>query len=361
MSDPIDWLQLMQLPLTRHQKRKLIAQFNSVNELFDSKEAWQFIRQHCSVHDKPLARAEQYRAEAERLLSQITQLGWQLTSQDLQSFPARLRDIPDPPMTLFYKGDLSAVSEPQLSIVGSRKATPLGLTIAERFAKHLSNWGVGIVSGLALGIDAAAHEGALQGRSPTSAVLANGPGPVYPRRHSVLAQRIVEQGGVLITENPPSRELESWRFPERNRLIAGLSLGTLVVEASTKSGSLVTAKLALNQGSEVFAVPGALSNPQSKGCHQLIREGALLVESPDDILNALYQPLRDIRDAGVDASKVSAPEHPILRLLLSGGMTLDELALTSGKAVNDIQAELAKFELEGHIARQAGRYFYSST
>lgn len=361
MSDPIDWLQLMQLPLTRHQKRKLIAQFDSVNELFDSKEAWQFIRQHCSVHDKPLARAEQYRAEAERLLSQITQLGWQLTSQDVQGFPARLRDIPDPPMTLFYKGDLSAVSEPQLSIVGSRKATPLGLTIAERFAKHLSDWGVGIVSGLALGIDAAAHEGALQGRSPTSAVLANGPGPVYPRRHSVLAQRIVEQGGVLLTENPPSRALESWRFPERNRLIAGLSLGTLVVEASTKSGSLVTAKLALNQGSEVFAVPGALSNPQSKGCHQLIREGALLVESPDDILNALYQPLRDIRDAGVDASKVSAPEHPILRLLLSGGMTLDELALTSGKAVNDIQAELAKLELEGHIARQAGRYFYSST
>ncbi len=366
MSNTLLWLQLLQLPLTRLQKRKLIERFGLLSALFESDKAWSFVTDYCRKHDRPLLAKEVYCAGAEQIAAECEQLGWKILTEEHPNFPVRLRMIPDPPFLLFVRGDTEAVSEPQIALVGSRKATPLGTKVAERFAKHLSDWGVGVVSGLALGIDTAAHLGALQGSTPTIAVLANGPGKIYPNRNRGLADQIVEQGGLLVTENPPGAALDAWRFPERNRLITGLALGTLVVEAGLKSGSLVSAKLALSQGSEVFAVPGALSNPQARGCHQLIKQGAVLVESPDDIINALHQPLRQLcsssRDRGTSSSAQVAAnsEDPILRLLSSTDLSFDELTEVSGLSVVQLQVELAKHELAGRLVRKAGRYFCSS-
>ena len=366
MSDTLLWLQLLQLPLTRVQKRKLIKRFGSRTTLFECDEAWQFVTDFCRKHERPLLSRQDYSAGAKQIVEQCEQLDWRILTEEQPEFPERLRAIPDPPFLLFARGTPEAVGEPQIALVGSRKATPLGIKVAERFAKHLSDWGVGVVSGLALGIDTAAHLGALQGPTPTTAVLANGPGTIYPHRNRELANRIVEKGGLLLSENPPGASLDAWRFPERNRLIAGLALGTLVVEADLKSGSLVTAKLALSQGSEVFAVPGALSNPQARGCHQLIKQGAVLVESPDDILNALHQPLRqlcsssDDRDASSSVKVSASGKDPILCLLSSEALSFDELVEVSGLDVAQLQVELAKHELTGKLVRRAGRYFCSS-
>lgn len=366
MSDTLLWLQLLQLPLTRLQKRKLIKRFNSLATLFESDEAWQFVAEFCRKHERPLLARQDYSAGADQIVEQCEQLGWQILSEEHSDFPDHLRTIPDPPFLLFACGEPMAVSEPQIALVGSRKATPLGIKVAERFAKHLSDWGVGVVSGLALGIDSAAHLGALQGPTATTAVLANGPGKIYPQRNHALADQIVKQGGLLLTENPPAASLDAWRFPERNRLIAGLALGTLVVEADLKSGSLVTAKLALSQGAEVFAVPGALSNPQARGCHQLIKQGAVLVESPDDIINALHQPLRQLcsssgdRDASSSTQVSASGKDPILSLLSSEDLSFDELVEVSGLDVAQLQVELAKHELTGKLVRRAGRYFCNS-
>ena len=366
MSDTRLWLHLLQLPLTRLQKRKLIERFGSLATLFECDEAWQFVTDFCRKHERPLLAQQDYSDGAKQIAEQCEQLGWQILCEEHPEFPERLRTIPDPPFLLFACGDTEAVSEPQIALVGSRKATPLGIKLAERFAKHLSDWGVGVVSGLALGIDTAAHLGALQGATPTTAVLANGPGKIYPHRNRGLADRIINKGGLLLSENPPGASLDAWRFPERNRLIAGLALGTLVVEADLKSGSLVTAKLALSQGSEVFACPGALSNPQARGCHQLIKQGAVLVESPDDIINALHQPLRQLcRSSGngedLSSGEVSTfNEDPLLRLLGSTDLSLDELAEVSGLSLDKLQVELAKHEMAGRLVRKAGRYFCSS-
>lgn len=366
MSDTHLWLQLLQLPLTRLQKRKLIGRFGSLASLFECVEAWQFVSDFCRKHERPLLAKKEYLAGAYHIEKQCEQLGWQILSEEHPEFPERLRTIPDPPFLLFTRGNTEAMSEPLIAMVGSRKATPLGIKLAERFAKHLSDWGVGVVSGLALGIDTAAHLGALQGHTPTTAVLANGPGKIYPNRNRGLAEQILEKGGLLLSENPPGAALDAWRFPERNRLITGLALGTLVVEADLKSGSLVSAKLALSQGSEVFACPGALSNPQARGCHQLIKQGAVLVESPDDIINALHQPLRQLcnslRDSGtpLSAQVAANSEDPILSLLSSTDLSFDELTEVSGLSVVQLQVELAKHELAGRLVRKAGRYFCSS-
>lgn len=366
------WLQLLQLPITRNQKHKLIERFGSLSAIFESSEAWQYLVRYCHERKRPLQPQAFYGQQAEKIAAQCENLGWQILTEEHCHFPQRLRSIPDPPLVLFTRGEIDAVSEPQLAVVGSRKATPLGLKIAERFAKHLSDWGLGVVSGLALGIDSAAHKGALSGPTPTSAVLANGPDKIYPHRNRGLAEQIIDGGGVLITENPPGSALDAWRFPERNRLISGLALGTLVVEADIKSGSLVTAKLALSQGAEVFAVPGALSNPQARGCHQLIKQGAVLVDSPDDIINALHAPLRQLctgargssavrqLDEELDRELDKELDNPLLKLLQSGALGLDELASLSDFGVEQLQVELAKLELDGRVERRAGRYHYSS-
>jgi len=219
-------------------------------------------------------------------------LAWQgqagnyiLTYQDAY-YPALLKEIPDPPPVLFVTGNVELLSSLQIAIVGSRNPSPTGRDTAQELAAHLSHYGLAITSGLALGIDAAAHRGALDTHGPTIAVMGTGLDQVYPARHQQLAKQITERGA-LVSEFPPGTPPLAENFPRRNRIISGLSIGTLVVEAALRSGSLITARMALEQGREVFAVPGSIHNPLARGCHQLIRQGAKLVENTQDILEEL--------------------------------------------------------------------------
>ncbi len=198
-------------------------------------------------------------------------------------YPKQLSEIPKPPEILFVSGSIEVLHQPQVAIVGSRNASPIGLETAYSFANELSKAGLVITSGMALGIDGAAHRGALEAHYPTIAVLGTGIDTIYPLRHTTLAEQITKQGAI-ISEFPLKTTPSPANFPRRNRIISGLSLGTLVVEASTKSGSLITARLAAEQGREVFAIPGSIHNPRAKGCHQLINQGAKLVENIEDIL-----------------------------------------------------------------------------
>ena len=202
------------------------------------------------------------------------------------AYPAQLFEITDPPPLLYVTGNPALLSATCVALVGSRNATPQGLLNAEQFARALSEAGLTIVSGLALGIDAAAHRGALAGRGSTVAVMGSGPDQIYPRRNAALAAEIAK-AGVLVTEFAPGTQPLAGNFPRRNRLISGLSRGVLVIEAALASGSLITARLAADQGREIFAIPGSIHSPLSRGCHALIRQGAKLVESAQDVLEEL--------------------------------------------------------------------------
>ncbi|CAG0910748.1 unnamed protein product, partial [Cyprideis torosa] len=223
-----------------------------------------------------------------------------------EQYPSLLRAIDDPPPLIYVVGDPNLLSYPQLAVVGSRNATRAGIANAEAFSLHLASAGLGITSGLALGIDTAAHRGALKADGITLAVAGTGLDGVYPARNRSLAEEIARTGA-LISEFPIGTRPSPENFPRRNRIISGLSLGTLVIEAAAKSGSLITARLASEQGREVFAIPGSIHNPLARGCHQLIRQGAKLVETGDDILEELAAILN------LDALNVvekTAPECP---------------------------------------------------
>ncbi len=222
-----------------------------------------------------------------RWLRWLDERGHALIALDDPTYPARLREIPDAPLALWVDGtDTALLAAAQLAIVGSRNPTSGGRANAEYFAEHLSRSGLTITSGLATGIDSASHRGALAGNGSTIAVLGCGIDSVYPRRNRKLAARIAECG-LIVSEYPPGTPVRPFQFPQRNRIIAGLSLGTLVVEATRRSGSLITARLAADYGREVFAIPGSIHNPLAKGCHKLIRDGAGIAEEGDEILAEL--------------------------------------------------------------------------
>jgi len=269
-------------------------------------------------------------------------------------YPPLLLQTADPPLLLYVEGDSALLSAPSLAIVGSRNPTAQGADNARAFAAQLGRDGWVIVSGLAMGIDAAAHEGALDAGAATLAVVGTGPDIVYPARHAALARRIAERG-VLISEfapgTPPLRE----NFPQRNRLIAGLTRGTLVVEAALKSGSLITARLAAEAGREVFAIPGSIHAPQSRGCHALIRQGARLVESAADVLEELGTPAAVAAAAGAAVDPPSA--DPLLDALGQDPVTLDALSARTGWGAAELNARLLELELDGRVARLPGGLF----
>lgn len=284
------------------------------------------------------------------------------------AYPERLRGIAHPPLALFVIGDPGLLAQPQLAIVGSRAATPQGLDNARAFAAELARRGLIVTSGLALGIDGAAHQGALDGGGATLAICGTGLDRVYPARHKALAHALVERGGALVSELAPGAGARREHFPRRNRLIAGLSLGTLVVEASRESGSLITARLAAEQGREVFAIPGSIHNPLAKGCHRLIREGAKLVESVDDILLELApqltawlhsQPASEPpapQPATSDSSGLDAQSARLLGLLSDAPLGIDELVAASGWSVELVNILLTQLELQGRVAAHASGY-----
>jgi DNA processing protein len=281
------------------------------------------------------------------------------------SYPARLADLPDAPAALFGEGDIHLLKEPQLAIVGSRSPSSGGVNNARAFARYLSTQGLVITSGLALGIDAAAHRGALAAQGATIAVMGTGPDIIYPREHRALAAEIVAQGGLLISEWPPGTSARKEHFPRRNRLISGLSEGVLIVEASLQSGSLITARLAAEQGREVFAIPGSIHNPLSRGPHRLIREGAKLVETAQDIFEELIDTLgarlRQVRNTpdhqelpALLATQTDPEQQKILDCLGFDPQSADTLIASSGLTPAEVSSILLMLELAGHVTTLPG-------
>jgi len=266
-------------------------------------------------------------------------------------YPRALLEIADPPAMLYCKGQRAWLNQPALGIVGSRNATPQGLRDAEAFARALSDAGLTIASGLALGIDAAAHRGGLAGAGSSVAVVGTGLDRIYPARNKALAHQLAENG-LIVSEFPLGTPPLPGHFPRRNRLISGLSRGVLVVEAAPDSGSLITARVATEQGREVFAIPGSIHSPLARGCHALIKQGAKLVESAADILDELAWQQRLARPVLPESLS-----DPVLDALDGAPTTLDTLAQTTGLTLDALSAKLLTLELDGQIASlPGGRY-----
>ena len=283
-------------------------------------------------------------------------------------YPDALKSIADPPPVLFVQGDLHCLGEPQVAIVGARRATPQGLRVAEEFATQLVEVGLTITSGLAFGIDGAAHRGALGAGGQTLAVLGNGLDTVYPPSNRKLADAI-RTTGLLVSEYPPGTPPRRHHFPARNRLISGLSMGVIIVEAGERSGSLITARSALEQGREVFAVPGPIDSVLSRGGHRLIKEGASLTESPADVLLELAPQLQTICQSPgewvQDKSTALAPDilkldkttQEFLRHMGWTPRTADDLVDSTGLTIDTVSSMLLALELQGYVRSLAGGVF----
>jgi DNA processing protein len=295
---------------------------------------------------------------------------------DDEYYPNALAALRDGPIFLFYRGNPQLLNEPSIAIVGSRNPTHYGREQAFTIAQQLvtSDWHV--ISGLAIGIDGEAHKGALTnstgiGRGKTIAVLGSGLEEIYPKRHQALADHIVAGGGVLLSEHLPDIKALAQHFPRRNRIVSGMSLGTLVIEAAYKSGSLITARLAAEQGREVFALPGAVTNPLSRGCHQLIKEGANLIENATDIINLINSDLAiETRAAGIEnqaenqhdlfvasaGPKLEGLAKTIYQALDVVPTSIDSLVNRTGLSVAEIAQQLILMELKGQVAQTPGGY-----
>jgi DNA processing protein len=275
------------------------------------------------------------------------------------AYPPALLNTADPPLLLYLQGQPSCLGQELLAIVGSRHPTPQGVQTARALSGELARHGLVIVSGLALGIDGAAHEAALEAGGGSIAVVGTGLDRVYPARHRGLAHRLAQRG-LLISEYPLGTPPLANNFPQRNRIIAGLTRGTLVVEAALQSGSLITARLAAEAGRDVYAVPGAIQSLQSKGCHLLIKQGARLVESADDVLEELQWPGRlpvsDATDSVVPGPAGTA-HADLLAALGHGPVTFDALSERTGRSSQDLGAALLDLELAGQVARMPGQLF----
>ncbi|WP_218563904.1 DNA-processing protein DprA [Marinospirillum perlucidum] len=286
----------------------------------------------------------------------------------LRQQPELLRQLPDPPTLLLVQGDLRLLEGPNLAFVGSRRLSPEGRWVAQEWSNLLAWQGLGIVSGLARGVDGQAHQGALQAQKEgasgnTLAVLGQGLDGIYPPEHAGLAEEILAWGGALVSEYPLGTPPRGRNFPRRNRIITGLSLGVLVVEATLKSGSLVSARLAMEQNREVMAVPGSIRRQQSQGCHQLIRQGAELVTSPEEVLLAIRQPLQNAlpQDLSSEVDRQPAPHlQPLYCLLSDAPLSLDQLLEFSGLKAAEGMLHLQELELEGWIEQQPGGWCRST-
>ena len=350
------WLRLLETPqVGRDTARRLLANFGSPEAVFDAGSA--ALREVVGPLSAALSTPPPTLDERLAATSQWLAMGEQRAVVTLGDplYPALLLETADPPLLLYLQGRADLLAAAAVAVVGSRNPTPQGLANARAFGRHLSQAGFCVVSGLALGIDGAAHEGALEGEGGTIAVVGTGLDRVYPKRHLGLAHRIAAQG-LMLSEyalgTPPLAPL----FPQRNRLIAGLSRGTLVVEAALQSGSLITARLAAECGRDVFAIPGSIHAPQSRGCHALIKQGAKLVDSAQDILEELRAEAP--RPPSAPAAAAASPSaDPLLGALGYEPVTLDALVERTGMAASALNVRLLELELDGQVARLPGQIF----
>lgn len=293
-------------------------------------------------------------------LKQCEKINCHLISFFDQAYPERLREISDPPLLLYVRGNFQLLSNLQLAIVGTRNPTKAAFETAEKFANCLAAAGLVITSGLALGIDAACHRGALMGGT-TVAVLGTGVNQIYPNTHQKLAAEIIEKGA-LISEFPLNEAPKAKNFPRRNRVISGLSIGTLVVEAALHSGSLITARLANEQGREVFAIPGSIHNPLARGCHFLLRQGAKLVETAEDILEELSPFLDDLIPQKISSQISKLPDNMgeihehVLAQIGFEVTAYDTIIERSGLTASEVSSILLSLELSGLVSGTARGY-----
>lgn len=355
----VGWLRLTLTPgIGGEAQRKLLKAFGLPAAIFDAGVAALASVIGLPATEKLLAHDS--REQVDAALAWATEAGNALLTLADADYPQALLDSADPPCVLYLKGRRELLNRPMLAVVGSRNATAQGERDAEAFASALGDAGLTIVSGLALGIDAAAHRGGLASASGTVAVIGTGADRLYPARNAALGREIAERGA-LISEFPLGTPALAANFPRRNRIIAGLAKGCLVVEAAPKSGSLITARLAGELGREVFAMPGSIHSPQSHGCHQLIRQGAKLVETAHDILEELRWPAPTPKvSAGgtaADTEGENGMEERVLTVLGNAPCDVDTLASRSGLTAADLLAILLPMELAGRVAQlPGGRY-----
>ena len=362
MDDTLAWLTLIHAPgIGSRTALQLLDRFGSPQNIL---AAPQEALRDCKLNRRTLDYLNAPEAQPlDAALSWLEAPNHHLLTWSDDHYPALLREISDPPMLLFIHGDPALLSTPQLAIVGSRNPSTGGRSTCREFARYLAGHGFTITSGLATGIDGAAHEGALE-KGQTIAVSGTGLDRVYPARHRELAHRIAENGA-LVSEFPLNTKPQPGNFPRRNRIISGLSLGTLVVEAAVKSGSLITARLAMEQGREVLAIPGSIHNPLARGCHRLIREGAKLVETADDIVEELAA-LLGLLPEQPPSNTTEPVEHvqrdddyqSLLQALGYDPLPIDTLIQRSGLTAEAVSSMLLLLELDGVVASAPGGRYY---
>jgi DNA processing protein len=360
----IDLLRLTMVPgVGPRTCRALLERFGSADRVLAAPES--------SLRDVPgvgaklagLIASARNEIDAEAELDLCRKRGVRVVGQGSEGYPPPLTDIPDPPSLLYIRGAIEPADQLAIALVGSRKCTPYGMRIAERLAASLARVGLTVISGLARGIDASAHRGALSAGGRTIAVMANGLAEVYPPEHADLAEDVVASGA-LISESPMRQQPIAGLFPQRNRIISGLSLGVVVVEATPRSGSLSTAKHAMEQNREVFAVPGPVDSLPSRGCHHLIRDGARLVETVDDILEELGPLVREVRATPEEPAvrhpaelSLSDQERSLLGRLEDRPVAVDELIAATSLTASQVMATLSVLEMRRLVKRLPGPRF----
>jgi DNA processing protein len=375
-SDPKDWIAISQLsgigPATlgklfrgKWTPEKLIADQDSLPATASNKTPRLNSQQKTQLYHYVMQRGPLWNT-TQQFVEQLQRINVQCLLADDAAYPALLREAPDHPVMLFVQGNVDALHLPMVSVVGSRNASAAGLRHAYQFSTALSAGGFVVTSGMALGIDGAAHQAAVDLGLPTVAVMGTGSDRIYPRRHQKLSEKILERGGALVTELLPGAGPLAAHFPRRNRIISGLSTGVLVVEAALKSGSLITARMALNQGREVFALPGSIDHPGSRGCHALIREGAVLVESVDHMLDELTVMLgllqrvsesaKEGRNQGGAQNSLSDAQSAVLNAVDFSQTLLEDIIVRMEGLDSKLQSNLVELELLGWIEATAGGY-----
>ena len=361
LSEKLQWISLGSIPGIGTQKFcQLLKAFGTPDQIYNAslKQLRQVVDDSISLKIAEGFNPQHYQSTVQWLGETNNYL---VTLADAE-YPQSLLEITDPPPYLYAKGNLALLNKPAIAIVGSRNATVQGEKNAEAFAAELCRHNLCVVSGLALGIDGAAHRGALKAKGATIAVVGTGLDIVYPAKHRDLAHEIV-QHGLIISEFDLGVPSKPQNFPKRNRIISGLSLGCLVVEANLQSGSQITARLATEQGREVFAIPGSIHSPMSKGCHQLIKQGAKLVDSVKDIVEELDLNIigTSTTDSTLKTDDVLSTENASADLILStlgfDPMRMENIVSVTGLTVSEVSSMLMLLELEGKVASLTGGHF----
>ncbi len=377
MDELFDWLTVIRAPgMTAYRGQELLTRFQSPSEI---RKARDIDLKSAGLNDTGVAFLKSPdTAVINSDVAFLSQPDVRLIVISSPDYPALLREIPDPPLALFVRGDISALHMPQLAMVGSRNPSQGGKETAFDFAQHLAENGITVTSGLALGIDSECHRGALSAQvsghdatGKTIAVMGTGIDTIYPAQQKNLAAEIASHGA-LVSEFPPGSPPKRGHFPQRNRIISGMALGVLVVEAAHRSGSLITARHASEQGREVFAIPGSIHNPMARGCHRLIRQGAKLVESAADIFEELESLVSSLKSSTDDKGEAAAqaPSRPshgdvdsdakygeLLDALEYDAQPIDRIIQRTGLTADEVSSMLLILELEGKVASApGGRY-----